>query len=236
MIADVTMKAIRETEQQIRELSERIKFLNESGGLQRMLNIGRLRNKKDELSKRQFYQIDGHLASEDREYQKIIEHNYDLLKTPKIHFTVYTNGFSFLGSYTRRIEGVINPNGYSYSYSARTNFAFLPFDSLRYPTEMKGKVDYWGKLSLKTTRTSYALFKSLPKRFMGYVDTNGYVRIENIENGWETASNGGMTIGKLIANHFEYDQYKNGQFQDNKAILSEKIHQFWDGIKAENRC
>jgi hypothetical protein len=229
------MQLIIDTESQIYELAERVKFLNAAGGLQKIINIGRVQNKINELNKQQFYNIDSHLADNSNEHKQLIERNYELLKTPKIRFTVYSNSFSFLGSYTKNVDGHINPNGYSYSHSVRTNFSFLPFDSMRFPTEMKGHVDYWGKLTLKTSKTSYALFKSLPKHFEGYVDTNGYIQIDNVRNDWEVLSNGGTTIGQLIANHFEYDEGKNQQFQSNISELSENIHKFWEQIKADNK-
>jgi len=222
------------TQSEINALSLKIEQLKTTGGIGKYLKLSHLEKQFKKLDDKQFYNVDEYLVATDLSYKAIVDHNIELLKTDKLHFSVYTSSIAFLGSYTKEIIGSVFPNGFSYSYSTKSNIAFFPFDSLRFPTRMSGRIDHWGRFKLKTTDTSYALFKTLPKKLSGSVDAAGSINIDNIQNISEFGSNGNAIIGKLIANHFEYDESKNEQFQNNKALLSKKIYAFWESIKSPN--
>lgn len=221
--------SIEKREKLIQALNSKIGNLKKTEGISKWLNLGRYEKELKRLNNLQFYQIDDLLHSTDESYKQIVDKNYELLKTEKLQFTIYANGYSHFGNYTKQVNGSIYPNGYSYSYSAKSNFAFLPFDSIKYPKELTGKIDYWGRLRIKTTKVGYGFFKTLPEKLYGYVGSNGFLKIDNIKYDWEFFTKN--TMGKLIANHFEYDEIKNEGFQNNKALLSDKIHEYWNELK-----
>lgn len=223
------LEEIKSSEELITDTHNRINYLETNGGLEKLFKLGRTQKRLKKLEDLQFFRIDHFLKSSNSTYQEFIDRNYELLETPKIHFTVYSTGMSFLGNRSKQVDGDIYPNGYSYSYSSKSNIAILPFDSMSFPSKMVGNVDYWGRLTLKVTRTNYSFMKSLPKRFEGFVERDGYVEIDNVENNWEVTQ--GTTMGKLIANHFEYDEQKNEIFQSNRDVLRCIINDFWEEIK-----
>lgn len=213
----------------IEDTSGRIKQLEKAGGLKKLFGLGRNVKKLKKLEDLQFYKIDAFLKSSDSKYNGIVRQNYELLETPKIHFTVYSTGRSFTGNRSKQIDGDIYPNGYSYSYSSKSSIAILPFDSMSFPSKMSGHIDYWGRLRLKTTKVDYSLMKSLPSKLQGYVGENGFIEIETTDTSWEVTE--GTTMGKLIANHFEYDEQKNFDFQSNRDALRDSVYEFWNEIK-----
>ncbi len=219
-----------EAQKEIKNLENKINVLNEKGGVSKLFNLGRLEGKLEKLNEIQFQNIDNFLSNEHQKYQELINRNFALLKNQKIQFTVYSTGLALFGSHAKQLKGSIYPNGFSYSYSTKTNISFLPFDSMRYPSKLRGKVDYWGRLELKTVETGYAFLRRLPKKFIGSVDANGNIEIDNVENEFEWFD-GKWTIGKLLAGHFNHDESKNEEFQHNKEQLLNIAHGYWDELK-----
>ena len=216
---------------EIHELTRRKSSLTQKSGFNKRLSLSELNRRLERLEDFQFDSIDAYLKTDDASYRQLIAENHELLKSPRIHFTVYSSDFMLFSTYTKKEEGSIYPNGYSYSHASKSKLPFL-FDSYRFPKSMAGNVDYWGRLKLETTSTGFSFTgQSLPRKFLGRVEADGKIFIDNIENEYEGDSNGKLRMGKLIANHFEYDEDRNIAFQNNRQALTSKIHAFWDGLK-----
>ncbi len=224
------LSSIISNEQRIDDVSNRIIKVSIQGGLIKLFFLEYLKSKLKKLESLQFSSIDEYLSETDEEYKNTIQKNYELLKTKNIVFTVYHEEFSFFGNHTKTLEGDIHQNGYSYSKSGKTNLKNFDFDKTEYIEEMKGKIDYWGKLNLKTTKTKFAMFKNLPKKFIGEIGSEGAIEIRNVENDLKIISPS-VNIGKLIANHFGNDENKNQEFNSNKLYLKNRIEDFRKELK-----
>lgn len=224
---------IVQTEKKIHDLNIRISNLKDKSIILKFLFLKRLERKCTRLEAVQFNAVDKFLAISNPAYQKIIEENYALLTTSNIEFIVYQHDYLLYGTYTSKVEGQIHSNGCSYSHATGSNFEIIPFDSLKYTAEMKGTVDYWGNLKLKTTKTKMAIFKTLPKKFKGKIDAQGLIHIKNIENEWDIVSGGKFAMGKLIANHFDYDEIKKQTFFDNKLQLKDMISEYRKNLQLQ---
>lgn len=224
---------IIQTEKKIRELNRRISILKEKNALIKFLFLKRLERQVLQLEAKQFNNIDKYLVLSSPAYQMIVNENLALLQKQDIEFIVYQYDYLLYGTYTSKMEGQIHANGCSYSNAVGSNFEILPFDSLKYSSELKGQMDHWGKVNLKTTKTKMALFKSLPKKFKGHIDAQGQIHLTNIENEWDIVSGGKFAISKLIASHFIDDEIKKEKFFDNKQRLKELIFEYRERLQGE---
>lgn len=190
--------------------------------------LKRLNRKANELVEKQFRKMDLYLYTTNDNYRNIADENLELLKSDQIDFIVYENSYPFWKGEVKRLEGNIHANGFSYSDSVFYGF------SLYYPTgyifELRGKIDYWGNLNLKPTKTKFDFFKKVPKQFRGEIDSKGIVNIQCIEKELDIF-NKTATIGKIISNHFGDNEIKNQRFQTNKQKLKDMIEEFRLTIK-----
>ena len=189
---------------------------------------------KKARKKRLFYQVDDYLTISSDEYKKVINEIHELLENEHIQFTVYTKDFSLIGSHATKLEGVIQPNGYSYSEAVGQNINWLPFDSFAFPSVLSGQINHWGQLTLRKTKTDYAFLRRVPKKFSGSISKSGVIHIEVTKNDMDDPTDGRLTMGKLIANHFSYDEQQNYEYQIRKNFLIEAIEEFSASIKADN--
>lgn len=213
-------------ENQILTSTARIKKIENSNWLVRFLLINRLKRKLKDLEENQVYVVGEYLKENNNDFSKIALRNLKLLETNSIEFLVYDQDFPLFSSYTKKIEGTLHSNGFSYSNSIKYNFAFKPFDKRKYTSEMKGKMDYWGRINLITTKTKFALFKNVPKKFVGKIYADGTIHLFNVKNETDFFNNGRATIGKLIANHFLLNASGSEEFFNNKEILLKMIVDF----------
>ncbi len=223
------LEAIKNKALEIAQLTEEIKILENKGGLSKFFRHKGLIKKLNLAESFQYDLIDDYLSENNTEYKQLISANYDLLETPNIHFTVYSESHSLFGNRTKEIRGDIQSNGYSYCYSTKTNINAGYFDSMSFPSEFEGSVDHWGSVHLKSTELEYGMFKSFPVKYQGYTDKDGFIKIKVIETRveWDKKT----TIGKLIANHFEYDENKNIAFQENLDRFRMMIAEFKENIQ-----
>jgi len=215
-----------DSEIRIKQISERITKIENGNWILNFFFLDYLKRRLERLEAKQFYSVDKYLCTNDENYLRITKQSQKLLETNQIEFVIYDQDFPFLGTYTKKVEGSIHSNGFSYSYSIQSNLAIIPFDNLRYTSEMTGMIDYWGRINLKTTRTKYALFKTVPKRFLGIITSEGLIQLQNIENEFDIFTSGMATIGKLIANHFGGDVLKEQEFFKNKDLLTKMVLEF----------
>ncbi|MEQ9218277.1 MAG: hypothetical protein RLO17_09560 [Cyclobacteriaceae bacterium] len=217
---------LQRTQAEINAIQQQLKHIERTGGFAGWFKEPRLRKKLRNLESQQFYQIDDYLNSSSEEYKKVVMEIHELLEIEQIIFTVYTKGFSFIGSHTTRIEGVIHPNGYSYSEAVGQNINWFPFDSFLFPSQMSGNIDHWGRIKLRKTKSDHALFRRVPRKLTGTISKKGEVQLEVTEHDMDDPFDGRLTMGKLIANHFNYSEQKNNEFQIRKNYLIEAIDQF----------
>lgn len=222
------LEAIKQTGQKLSQVKEEILLLDKKGWFSKLFRHKGLLKKLKRYEHSLNDQIDEYLRENNAEYRDIIFANYDLLKTSNIHFTVYSEDVSFTGNRSEAIEGDIHPNGYSYCQSTETNFSGGGISNYSYPNRFEGYVDFWGCIKLKSTDIKYGFFNTFPVKYEGQIDENGFIRIEVTET--RTEWNKSTTIGKLIANHFEYDEDKNIAFQDNLNKLRLMIANFKESL------
>ncbi len=229
------IELLERTQAEINSIQQQLVNIEQTGGLSSWFKEPRLRKRLKKLDNQQFYQVDDYLISTSAEYKKVVSEIRELLESEHIQFTVYTKDFSFIGSHTTKLEGVIYPNGYSYSEGVRHNINWLPFDSFAFPSRMNGNIDHWGLIKLRKTRTDHAFFRRIPRRLTGTISKAGEVQLEVTANDMDDPFDGRLTMGKPIANHFNYDEQKNYEFQNRKNFLIEAIEEFKVKIKADNR-
>lgn len=217
---------IKERENQIRALHLKVEETKSKKRFLYTFKIKKLERLIAKLEAQQFIEVDAYLDETLPEYTVLVTQNLTLLKTDHIVFKVYDQDYTYKGSYTKEIKGDIHANGYSYSHSEKTNWANLPFENWAYTKEMEGQINHWGQINLITTKTGMAFLKNLPKEFEGFVNEEGFIKIKNIKNEWDVFTQGKMTIGKLIANHFGNNEEKLELFTANKIKLKTLITEF----------
>ena len=171
----VKIQSLEDLHTEIDYLNNRVKEIGNSWGFFNSFEKSHLTEKLRKLEKKLFYQVDDYLTISSDEYKKVINEIHELLENEHIQFTVYTKDFSLIGSHATKLEGVIQPNGYSYSEAVGQNINWLPFDSFAFPSVLSGKINHWGQLTLRKTKTDYAFLRRVPKKLSGAISKSGAI-------------------------------------------------------------
>lgn len=223
---------IRNTQAKIQALEQNLLDLEAAGGLKKFFNHKRVSRNLERLNDLQFDQIENFLHKTSNEFQQIAKDIHEMLEADHIEFLVYTEDRSFAGSHVTRMNGTIYDNGYSYSRGIKNNVNWLPFDSMSFPSRFSGSINYWGEIELIKAEGDYSFLKNVPKKLSGTISELGEIDLVVVDKSWDF-SDGQVTMGKLIANHFGDDPYENAEFQNKKASLSHLIHGYWEEIKLQ---
>jgi hypothetical protein len=212
----------------IEQLTTKKESLLKKGGIPKWLWLKKTQRKISFLEDKQFYRISDYLFEQSPDFQQLANKNLSLLETSKIRFKVYANSDSPISAYTLRLSGYIHPNGYSYCESSAKQHLV---GGKSYPTVLKGKIDYWGRIELKASSLNHSYIFNLPKSYVGSIDANGNVSLQVKEKAPDLIGNGGMSMEKIIANHFEYESDHNLFFSNYNEMI-DLVHDTWNTIKS----
>ena len=220
-----TLETLIQLKTQIQSLNDKLVFLEENGGLAKLLHFSRIQKKISRLELQLFNKIDAFLQCHDPEYLKLVQSNLALLQVQNIDFVVYSLNNLVFSSHTKQINGEIHKNGFGYLESTKTNLSLFQ-NSWDYPSELNGNVNHWGEINLNTVNTGSSQFKNTPNTYQGSIDDQGRIKLKIIQLDTEYFNQVKSCIGKLIANHFNNDNQKLEQFLNNKQELKTRLEKF----------
>lgn len=179
------------------------------------------RKKREYLVKEQeqFENLDAFLRKNYKPYKSLAEENIQLLAERKIKFKVKPSRFALSGEYANHFFGRVASSGYSQLKTIEIKGASAYLEPSVYPAELSGKIDHWGNIRLKTDSLTRGLKAMLPKRYLGYIDSQGKIKLKMDKTDWILSYMGWKTIQSLEGIHFSGNKKAKQSFSDNKDSM-----------------
>jgi hypothetical protein len=166
------------------------------------------------------------LEIESQDFRKIAIENYSYLSTDRIVFKTYKKDMSISGSYAETMKGKLHKNGHIYCFTESTNFPGNPFAKYMFPSTIEGKIDCIGNVSLKTTKTDWAIFDRVPSQMEGIIGDLGSIKIRTTEKENDFFSNGMHVVSRIISSYFFKTKEHEINFHMNRKILLDFINEY----------
>jgi hypothetical protein len=174
------------------------------------------------LKEEEFNILNSYLIVHDKNYQKLVSENMNILSKQVNLLKTYKENSSYLGTYTSKLRGNILANGLLYINGIKNPFPWLNIYKKFYPKKFKGKIDWRGHINITVMEKGFSFIGSrIPQRFKMKFNQNGDVLAKMDKHDFEFS--GTSYIDKLICDPFSNSENDKNKFLENRFILLKKL-------------
>lgn len=223
----ITIEQLKELKTQIEKLEQQ-KQEAKKKFLSKIFGTRAIDRKIEELNKELVQKSKEYLEKENEEFKTLAGKNLQMLKRDKIIYKVHYVAYSVIGTYSSAFEGRLNRNGLSYVEAVKTNVGVLPLSQYEYPEKLMGHIDYFGNIEMETKQIGRSILRTLPRKYIGYVNDKGVIVLEVDKREVEFA-NGHNVMARLLGGHFPSPEATR-DFFDNARRLKEILDGFIESL------
>lgn len=160
------------------------------------------------------------LESNNSDFQKLMNRNFDLLINNQIVFKVTAESGGMFSAYGCKLAGKIQDNGFLHMTTEKTNMSITK----AYPKSFIGLSNYFGETGIIADKKSYKIIGTrVPESFIGSIDYSGEIRLKTIESYFQIRKS--YYIKKIIADPFSGDDTKRAEFLKNRNAMKKIIEE-----------
>jgi hypothetical protein len=163
------------------------------------------------------------LEKTDRNYDRLVQENFDLLINDQIEFNVIQD-LTPKNGHAIKLDGSTDSEGMFHARAAEVYKPLIKF----YPLTYVGLVNYLGEADLFLDQKKTNVFNKCPQKFRGVINSKGGIFLEAIG---ETVRQPKIFASHLVGDLFSDDRVKKERFLENRNAIKAMIVSYRQGLE-----